>query len=254
MEDGNLKAVILAAGRGTRLRPYSDLLPKALMPIGIGPSGALETIIEKLVRQIRTAGVEEIVVVVNYRAEQIMQALGANPQGASLSYVFQEKLDGNAGAFFRTVHLLGRTDVIVTDCDNDIADDSLFSRLAAAHTESEATCTVGVSRVSDVSKFAIIKTAEDGTPIDIYEKPPDESGWGNLAKSGMMIFSPTLYLQGKDVSLTPGGEYTTTRMIATCIEQGKPIVLHEIERGFHDIGTWNEYIPILSQRLSDSLR
>jgi len=245
-----MNAVILAAGRGTRLQPYSDVLPKALMPIGISPSGAFETIIEKLVRQICRADIRDIVVVVNYRAEEIMRCLGdGNRYGARISYVFQDQLDGNAGAFYRAQHLILGEPVLVTDCDNDITDHDLFARMASAHRVAGAACTVGVSEVREVSKFAIIKTDDSGTPMDIYEKPENASVWGNLAKSGMMVFSADLAAMDRSISLSPAGDYTTTGIIKYCLEHDLEVSLFRITTGFHDIGTWQEYLPILRERL-----
>ena len=245
-----MKAVILAAGRGSRLQPYSDFLPKALMPIGISPAGSFETIIEKLIRQIRRAGIEEIVVVMNYRAEAIMHCLGDGAAYSTrISYVFQDKLDGNAGAFYRAQHLVAGSPVLVTDCDNDITDDDLFAAMRAAHANSGAACTVAVCEVEDVTKFAIIKTNADGKPVDIYEKPADAKTWGTLAKSGMMIFSAELVGLDRSISKSPAGDFTTTAIIKYCLEHDLLVLLHRIETGFHDIGTWSEYLPILRDRL-----
>lgn len=247
-----MKAVILAAGKGTRLRPYSEFMPKALMPIDIR-DGSFRTIIEKLVDQISRAGIRDIIVVVNYRAEMIMTCLGDGAHlGVRISYVMQSRLDGNAGAFYRAQHLLGDEPVLVTDCDNDISDDELFAAMRVRHEETGAECTVAVCPVEEVQKFAIIKTDRSGRPVDIYEKPEDRQEWGNLAKSGMMMFSSGLAQKDRAIARTPAGEYTTTQIIKHCIEQDLSLELYSIEGGFHDIGTWNEYLPILRSRLTES--
>ena len=247
-----MKAVILAAGKGTRLRPYSEFMPKALMPIDVR-NGSFRTIIEKLVDQISRAGIEDIIVVVNYRAEMIMTCLGDGTHlGVRICYVMQSELDGNAGAFYRAQHLLGDEAVLVTDCDNDISDDELFAVMRAEHERSGAHCTVGVCPVEEVQKFAIIKTDADGTPMDIFEKPKDREEWGNLAKSGMMMFSSVLAQMDRAIARTESGEYTTTQIIKHCIDEKLSLALHNIEGGFHDIGTWNEYLPILGARLGSA--
>ena len=76
-----MKAVILAAGKGTRLQPYSAILPKPLMPIELDENGGFRSILERLVLQIMRSGVSEIVIAVNYKAAMIMEALG---DGASM--------------------------------------------------------------------------------------------------------------------------------------------------------------------------
>jgi dTDP-glucose pyrophosphorylase len=248
-----MKSVILAAGRGTRLAPYSDILPKPLMPVAVDGSGAFVPIIDLLIRQIAAAGVDGIVVAVNHLSDLIIRHLGDGGRfGVPISYVYQEALDGNAGAFYRAQKLLAGHDVIVTDGDNYLSDDSVFAAMAALHRSSHAACTVAVSRVADVRKFAIIKVDSSGKPVDIFETPADASEWGNLAKSGMMILSADLAAADRSISRTGQGEYTTTRIIKHCLETGKRVSLYEIATGFHDIGTWTEYLGVLARNLPRS--
>jgi mannose-1-phosphate guanylyltransferase len=240
-----MKAVILAAGKGTRLRPYSDILPKPLMPVETAADGSFRTIIEKLINQISRAEISEIVIAVNYKASMIMEYLqDGRDFGVKLSYVFQGTLDGNAGAYYRAQHLVTGYEVLITDCDNYINDDSLFVNMRASHAH-----TVGVCRVKNIKKFAIIKTDSSGKPVDIFEKPTDEAEWGNLAKSGMMMLSPGLAAKEPSISLTHNGEYTTTEIIRHAMASGMKTELFDIAHGFNDIGTWEEYLPIFKRNL-----
>lgn len=246
-----MKAVILAAGKGTRLLPYSSILPKPLMPIERDQGGAFVPIIDKLIRQIRLAGVEEISIVVQYKASMIMEYLqdGAS-HGVRISYAFQGELDGNAGAFYRARHLVEGDDVIVTDSDNYFCDDAVFKDMATRHAENKPAVTVGVSRVEVPSKFAIIKTDHEGKAIDIFEKPKDDPSWGNLAKSGMMVLSKEVAAMDRGISLSPNGEFTTTQIIKHCLTSGKEVSLFDIAGSFRDIGTWDEYHSVLATTLS----
>jgi NDP-sugar pyrophosphorylase family protein len=245
-----MKAVILAAGRGTRLTPYSDILPKPLMPIETDKNSAFKSIIEKLIYQISLADIKEIIIVVNYKADLIINYLGdGSRMGVKLAYVFQEKLDGNAGAYYRARHLVSGSPVLITDCDNFINDDSLFISMRKEHEEKNQDLTVAVCRVNNIKKYAIIKTDAGGKPVDIFEKPDDEKTWGNLAKSGMMMLSAALAAKDKSISLTASGEYTTTEIVRHAVKEKLPTGLFNIEKGFTDIGTWEEYIPVLKKML-----
>jgi mannose-1-phosphate guanylyltransferase/mannose-1-phosphate guanylyltransferase/phosphomannomutase len=245
-----VKAVILAAGKGSRLLPYSQIIPKPLMPIGKDASGAFVPIIDQLIRQIRRAGVTEIVVVVNYLAESILRHLqDGNQLGVKIAYVYQGELDGNGGAFYRAQHLVAGDDVIITDADNFLSDDAVFEQMVMRHRATKAELTVGVCHVDNPSKFAIIKTDSTGKPTGIFEKPTDHKEWGTLAKSGMMVLSAALAALPRDISLAPSGEYTTTGIVQHCLTTGKRIELFDIAAGFRDIGTWNEYGLVLQQTL-----
>ena len=246
-----MKAVILAAGKGSRLAPFTDIMPKPLMPIGLSEKGCFITIIEKLIRQLNRAGINEIFIIVNYKAELIMKYLkeDGGVDGVKLSYLVQSELDGNAGAFYRAQHLLGDESVLVTDCDNFIDDDEVFVKMCGQFDSDGVDLTVGVCPVDDVTKYAIIKTDEVGKPVDIYEKPSSSEGWGNLAKSGVMILSSELASKDRNISITEKGEYTTTEIVRHCINGGGSISLHPFDRGFTDIGTWNEYAEVLKANL-----
>jgi len=220
------------------------------MPIARDEKGAFVPIIDQLIRQIKLAGVTEIVVVVNYKAELILHHLQDGAAlGVKLSYVFQGELDGNAGAYYRAQHLVAGDDVIVTDSDNYFSDDTIFAGMAQNLRASGAAMTVGVCRVENPSKFAIIKTDASGRAVDIFEKPKDDPSWGNLAKSGMMILSAPLAALPRQISLAPNGEYTTTGIIKHCLVEKKPVALFDIAQGFHDIGTWDEYGTVLGRSL-----
>lgn len=245
-----MKAVILAAGKGTRLQPFSEILPKPLMPVGLNTRGEFKTIIEYLIDQIYCAGIREIFLIVNYKADMIMNYLkeGILPD-IKITYLFQSVLDGNGGAFYRAQHLLGGEDVLISDSDNFVSDSDIFVSMINFHQQKKAEITVGVSTVKHVEKFAIIKTDGNGNPLDIKEKPSRGEGWGNLAKSGMMILSNQFALIDKEISFAKEKEYTTTQMIKYALDNKIKTALFNISANFYDIGTWNEYIPLLRRNL-----
>lgn len=246
-----MKAVVLAAGKGSRLAPFTDIIPKPLMPVGLNREGRFITIVEKILQQIHRAGIHEICIIVNYKAELIMAYLKENGgiEGVTLTYLIQSELDGNAGAFYRARHLLNNEDVLVSDCDNFIDDEDVFKRMVEDHQQNAADLTVGVCPVKDVTKYAIIKTGSGGRAVDIYEKPDSPEGWGTLAKSGAMILSAPLAAMDKEISRTASGEYTTTQIVKHCIEEKKKVVLHHFLKGFTDIGTWEAYTKVLKSNL-----
>ena len=256
-----MTAVILAAGRGSRLLPYSNVLPKPLMPIeksereekkSFNQKERLVSIVEKLIGQLIVAEVENIVMVVGHLGESVMRYLGDGSRfGVNITYVFQEKLDGNGGAFYCTKHLWGEADVVVLDCDNFFESKSIFLELKKAfyqkQKETGIEMMVLVAKVSSVEKFAIIHTNEEKIPLKIIEKPKTDR-WGCLAKSGVMMLKNSFLALPKEISKTTEGEYTTTQMIQYAIENKIPLELFEVS-ALKDIGTWEEYLSVLNKNL-----
>ena len=249
-----MKAVILAAGKGTRLQPYTDSMPKPLMPIMKDPggSGKLISIIELLIYQIKLAGITDIIVVVNYKEDLLRAYLkDGSALGVSLEYVRQETLNGNAGAYYYAQHLIPEGEaVFITDCDNFIEDDSCIKQMVDAHSAAGVDLTVGTFPVADVTKYAIIKCDEQGIPQDIYEKPSDSTYWGTTAKSGMLILSGKLAKAPRELAETPDGEYTTTQIVKHQLITNGSLQLYGITCKCYDVGTWPDYIRILTANLT----
>ena len=242
-----MKAVIMAAGKGVRLKPLTKVFPKPLILIGF-KNGVAYTIIEKIIEQIKKAGIKEIAIVVNYKKEAIKEYLeDGSSLGVEIKYYEQETLDGNAGAIWRCKDFLD-DDLLFTDADNFVSDDNVFLNLRNLFEKSNAKAVVGVKKVNNPEKYAIFKTDENGKLIDIFEKPKDES-WGNLAKTGFGIISKELAENIKEISKNQEGEYTTTQIFKYMLDNNLSIEPFVLESEYADLGTWDEYHRILKENL-----
>jgi NDP-sugar pyrophosphorylase family protein len=247
-----MKGVILAAGVGSRLAPYTDIIPKALMPIALDHEHKFRSIIEQIIYQMALAGIDNIIIVVNHKAETIKSYLGDGKHlGVRLTYVLQDVLDGNGGAFYRTGSLLQPGEqVFLTDCVNFLSNDLCIKEFVSFHNTGAFDLSVGTFPVEQIEKYAVIRTDGQGNPLEIFEKPKDKSYWGNLAKSGMMILGKALSASDKSISRTPAGEYTPTMIISYALSNGLKVGLYPISCEFTDIGTWSDYIRILKGQLN----
>ncbi len=247
-----MKVVILAAGKGIRLSPYSKVLPKPLMPIEVGKEGCFVSIMERILGQVKRLKVSEVIIVLHYFAEMVMKYLGDGSKfDLKITYCFQEVLDGNGGAFYQAQHLFGESDVMLMDCDNYLLEEDVFVKLQNTYLEKKSDLSIMVAHVDNVKKFAIIKCNDEGYPIDIYEKPKDSSEWGNLAKGGVMLLSNRLAMLSKEIAKTEHDEYTTTQIVKYAISNQYAISFFEPRGGFKDIGTWDEYLPILRENIKN---
>ena len=111
-----MKAVILVAGKGTRLRPLTDYTPKPMLNIAGRP------LLEWMIMRVREAGVSEVLLVTNYLEDQFKEYFGdGSGHGVSISYVTQEETLGTANAFYQAKEFVGESQFMALYGDHYIA-------------------------------------------------------------------------------------------------------------------------------------
>ncbi|MFQ5985823.1 MAG: bifunctional sugar-1-phosphate nucleotidylyltransferase/acetyltransferase [Thermoplasmata archaeon] len=173
----SLRAVVLAAGEGTRLGPFTRTEPKVMIPVGNRP------IVEYVVQALVENGLRDIVMVVGYRKERIMTHFQDGKEwGAQIEYVTQDKQLGTAHALLQAVKLL-EDEFLVLAGDNVIDGRTVGDVLQAG-----ATPAVVITESEEPSKYGVVTL--DGTRVqDIVEKP--EERIGNLINTGIYQLDPS---------------------------------------------------------------
>ncbi len=254
--------IILAAGEGSRLAPFNQIAPKALMPIVKDKwfNRGLLSIIEYQILQLKLAGIKEVIIVLNYKKEVIKSYLGDGQNyQVTLKYLEQKKLQGNGQAFFlaKEKYITKKTKkAVVLDCDNYFANPLAIKNALTFFLKNSSDVTVGVSQVKNHKKFAIFKVLKSSSHhkkvIDIIEKPQKKIG-DNLAKSGLMILGEKALAFNKEIAITSNAKkeiYTTTAMIRFFLKNHNiKINLYPFKKTFSDIGTWDEYLPLLKKNI-----
>jgi len=182
-----MKAVILAGGEGTRLRPLTLTIPKALVPVRD------RTLTDQVLDILKKAGTSEVVLGISYLAEKIKDYFEKNPfPGIKIGYVIEQNRMGTAGPLI----LLKRTACRYDDNFFVVNGDNLFSLDLSAmidfHKEHGGVATIALTAVEDVTKFGVARTKGDKI-IDFIEKPKIEEAPSNLINSGYYIFSPEIF-------------------------------------------------------------
>ena len=157
-----MQAIILAGGRGTRLRPYTTILPKPLMPLGDMP------VIEVLIRQLVRAGFDDIVLSVGYLGELLKAYLGDGTRmGGSVRFVREEEPLGTAGP----IGLVSETESDFLLINGDTLTDLDYRGFLEQHRRSGAMATIGTSiRRSEVD-YGVLECDERGRLVRYNEKP-----------------------------------------------------------------------------------
>ncbi|AFZ74459.1 bifunctional sugar-1-phosphate nucleotidylyltransferase/acetyltransferase [Natronobacterium gregoryi] len=196
-----MKAVVLAAGKGTRIRPLSETVPKPMLPVGDRPlaAHAVDAAID--------AGADEIVLVVGYEADPVREFFGSERGGVPVSYAVQSEQNGTADAVnVARSHLEGPFAVLNGD---NLYDPAAIERLFE---QRPAVCAI---EVDDPASYGVLST-DDGTVSRIVEKPTEPST--NLANAGAYAF-PAKAVEWLDVSASERGEHEITDVLARVIEE-----------------------------------
>ena len=196
-----MHAVVLTAGRGTRIRPLSDTRPKPLLPVLDRPLAA------EAADAAVDAGADELVFVVGYEGEQVRETFGDNYRGVPTSYVDQGDPEGTADAVAAARELLDGPFAVLNG-DNLYSADEV-SRLF------DAAPSIGVTEVDDPTSYGVVST--DGDRVTgIVEKPDDPPS--NLANVGAYVF-PESAIDLLEVGESERGERELTDVLAAVADR-----------------------------------
>lgn len=179
-----MKALILAAGEGTRLRPLTLDRPKPMLCVGGRP------ILEHLIAQLCRYGITDIAINLHYKPSAIVSHFGDGREfGATITYSPEEKLLGSAGAAKALEWFL--TDPFIVLYGDVLSDVDLFA-LIRRHVESRALATLCLHEVPDPWRCGIVELDHSGMITNFREKPAPGIECGNLANSGIYVMEPEI--------------------------------------------------------------
>lgn len=181
--DELVKAVVLAGGFGTRLRPLTNLIPKPLVPIAGTP------LIQRIMNTIPSS-VEEVIVAAGYRAGDIEKYFETREQGIAVKVVTEHRPLGTAGALWNLRNSLDSTFFVL---NGDVLNSLPLEQMHAFHEQRGALATISLWKVPDPSAFGIVRL-EDGSVItEFKEKPTREEAFSNLINAGTYIMTPEIF-------------------------------------------------------------
>src|SRR3954447_14110807 len=237
-----MRAVVMAGGEGTRLRPLTSNQPKPMVPIVGKP--CMEHILELL----RDHGFQEIVVTVAFLPQSIRSYFGdGSSLGVEIEYSVEETPLGTAGSVRLASDRLEDTTLIISGdalCDIDL------TQLVEFHRERNAAVTIGLKSVENPLEFGIVVTDEDGRVERFLEKP----GWGQ-------VFSDTIntgiyVLESEVLRHVPTDRpYDFSKeLFPLLLEMGRPIYGHVCEGYWQDIGNLDQYRQANFDALDEKVR
>ncbi|NJE06396.1 glucose-1-phosphate thymidylyltransferase [Thermococcus sp. M36] len=241
-----MKGVILAAGKGERLRPLTDDRPKVVLKVANRP--IIEYVMENL-----DPFVDEFIVIVRYRKERLVEALGDEFNGKPVTYVEQLPGEGTAKAIESAKDHINGEEFIVANGDIYFEIDGI-KELISAFRKEKADAALLVKHFDDLSHFGKIDV-EGPLVKAVKEKPGKVSGYANL---GVYVFRPEVFGFIEKTPLSSRNEYEITDTLNLMIEEGKKITYAVYSGYWNDVGRpWNllelnEYL--LRNRLKHSIK
>ncbi|MEM2889120.1 MAG: sugar phosphate nucleotidyltransferase [Candidatus Bathyarchaeia archaeon] len=224
-----MKAVVLAAGEGQRLRPLTLTRPKHMIHVAGKP------LLEHLLETLKKAGFTDILLIVNYKAERITEYFGNGEKlGLSIEYVFQKEIRGTANAFGMAENKV-EGDFLAVYGDLLISPDVVKAALELHRNENPAV-TMTVLHVERPEQYGVLKIR--GTKVvGIVEKPSAKFAAGKPINAGIYVFSPEIFETIKQTKDSSRGEQEITDSIQMLIKAGKKVVAAEIpSEDWRDVG------------------
>lgn len=228
-----MKAVVLAAGKGVRLEPFTLTRPKHLIPVGGRP------LLERLLSGLKASGLKEALIVTRYMEEKIREYFGTGSKlGLELSYVTQRGVLGTADAIGMAEEYIGDEGFFVVYGDLMVSEEAI-EKIVSAGRSSESAVMVVVP-VEEPSHYGVVEV-KGGHIKRIVEKPRPGDEPSDLANAGVYVLPPEIFRDIKETGLSPRGEYEVTDSLQSFIDEGhalRPVVISRED--WLDIGhPWN---------------
>ena len=223
-----MKAVIMAGGEGTRLRPLTANQPKPMLPLGNRP------MMEHIVRHVHNHGFKDIVVTVQFLASQVRNYFGdGSDMGVDLTYATETTPLGTAGSVRNAREQLQDTFLVIS---GDALTDVDLGELVAFHRGSGAMATVALKHMENPLEFGIVITREDGRIERFLEKPHWGQVFSDTINTGIYVLEPEIFQHIPDGASDFAGD-----IFPKLLELGVPLYGFVVDGYWEDVGNLEAY-------------
>jgi mannose-1-phosphate guanylyltransferase/phosphomannomutase len=225
-----MKAVVMAGGEGTRLRPLTTNRPKPLVPVLGKP------IAQHILEHLKRAGVDEVILTLYYLGDEIRSYFGDGSElGLKLVYSVEESPLGTAGSVKQAEdHLKDDTFIIVS---GDALTDIDIEKALASHRANGAEATIVLQRVPNPLEFGVVLTEPDGRIQRFLEKPSWGEVFSDTVNTGMYILEPSVFNLMEHAKAYDWSSDIFPEILAS----GRKIYGHTMEEYWCDVGSLDQY-------------
>jgi mannose-1-phosphate guanylyltransferase len=218
-----MKAMVLAAGLGTRLRPLTYEITKPMVPVLDRP--VMEHILDLLDRH----SFDSVIANLHYFPESIREYFGER-----ISYRFEEELLGTAGGVRACADFFGDEPFLVIS--GDALTDIDLSALAQRHRGSGGVATLAVKKVADTREYGVVLHDRQGRITGFQEKPAPEEALSDLGNCGIYVFSPEIFDYFPERPFVDWAK----DVFPVLLENDVPFHIHEVREYWNDVGSLAE--------------
>lgn len=235
-----MRAMVLAAGLGTRLRPITYAMPKPMVPVLNRP------VMEHILRLLARHGFEQTIANLHWFPELIEDHFGdGSAAGVQLTYSREESLLGTSGGVRNAADFLGDSFLVIS---GDALTDLDLTAMREFHESHDGIATLATKRVDDTSQFGVAITGSDGRIQGFQEKPDPAEALSDLANCGIYMFRSQIFdffpapgtSKAAGEGDPPGFADWAMDVFPRLLEGDVPFYSHEIDAYWNDIGNLEE--------------
>ncbi|WP_334143465.1 NDP-sugar synthase, partial [Rhabdothermincola sp.] len=237
-----MKAVIMAGGEGTRLRPLTSNAPKPMLPLVNRP------MMEHVIELLKEHGFDDIVVTVAFLANAIRNYFGDGSEfGVRIAYTTEETPLGTAGSVRNAMDQLTERFLVIS---GDVLTDIDLSAIVRFHEERGAVATIGLAHVDNPLEFGIVITEEDGAIERFLEKPTWGQVFSDTINTGIFVLEPEIFdYIPPDRPVDFSGE-----VFPALLDKGRPLYGAVANGYWEDVGTLEAYVRAHKDILDGKVR
>ena len=231
-----VKAIILSAGEGSRMRPLTLTKPKTMLPVAGKP------IIQYNIESLRDNGITDILLIVRYKEEMVREYFGDGSDfGVNIYYQTQEDFLGTANAISYGKDFINDSLIVLNG--DIILDNDVINEFISEYENLNPDTLMLLTEVENPSAFGVVEI-EDGNIKSIEEKPKREEAPSNLVNAGIYIFNRDIFDKIEKTEISERGEYEITDSVSLQIADGKKVMGHKTDKDWIDVGRPWELIEV----------
>ncbi len=238
-----MKAIILSAGEGSRMRPLTLTKPKTMLPVAGKP------IIQYNIESLKKNGIVDILLIVKYKEDIVRKYFGDGSEfGVNITYKTQEDFLGTANAISYGEDFIHESLIVLNG--DIILDAEILQEIIEKYNYMKPDTLMVLTEVENPSAFGVVEI--DNHDIkNIIEKPKLEDAPSNLVNAGIYIFNDDIFDKIHKTELSERGEYEITDSLLLQIKDGKKVIGHHTDKDWIDVGRPWELIEVNEELISE---